>query len=265
MSKWVELWDRREPATAQVVVRILVGLCVLGDLLDVARLGLVDVVWSPGPWWAATIAALAFTAGALTRVAGVVLVLALAKLGELAPDGDRGIDGVFRVVICVLVLSSCHARWSVDAVVRGKLARPFPELVPAWPRYLLFAQVAWIYFSSGHNKMSPEWTPLDGFSALGNVLSDPHYARFAPDWVGTAWPLLAFATAVTMVFEWTAPLLLLPGRDRWQFRRIWVAVGIAFHLGIAMFLRLGVFPWGMLALYPVLLRPDELARLHRRE
>ena len=255
---WITLWDRREPATAQVLVRILVGLCVLGDLVDVARLGLVDTIWEPLPFWIAFAAAIAFTLGLLTRVAGVVLVLALAKLASLWPDGDRGIDAVFRVTICVLVLSSCHARWSIDAWFRRKLGRPFPDEVPAWPRYLLFAQLVWIYFSSAHNKMEPEWTPVGGFAALGNVLSDPHYARFSSGWVASAWPLANVATFVTMAFEWSAPLLLLPGRDRFHFRRIWIAVGVGFHVGIAIFLRLGVFPYGMLALYPVLLPPDEL-------
>ena len=56
-----------------------------------------------------------------------------------------------------------------------------------------------------------------------------------------------------------------PGRirhwcNRWRLRWIWIALGLAFHVGIAIFLRLGIFPWGMLALYPVLLRADELVR-----
>ena len=42
---WVELWDRREPPTALALVRILVGACVLADLLYVVP-GIVDA----GPW-----------------------------------------------------------------------------------------------------------------------------------------------------------------------------------------------------------------------
>ncbi len=299
---WVELWDRREPATAQVLVRIFVGLCVLGDLIVVDRLGLVEGLWAPPPtgmghgavgepwsvrwfgasadtarllWWLAVGASGAFTIGLGTRLAGVVLVLVSAQLGALAPDGDRGIDAALRVVTLVLVFSSCHARWSIDAVVRRRLGRPFPALVPAWPRRLLFAQVVWIYFSGGHNKMEPEWSPVGGFAALANALSDPHFARFSSDWVASVFPLPAVATALTMLFEWGAPLLLLlvwfettadrPGRarrwcNRLRLRWVWIAIGVGFHLGIAVFLRLGIFPWGMLALYPVLLRADELVR-----
>jgi hypothetical protein len=300
--RWVALWDRREPATAQALVRIFVGLCVLGDLIEVAHLELIEGLWAPppdgmgrgtagGPWsvrwfgaspqtarllfWVGVGASLAFTAGLATRVAGVVVVLVSAQLGEIAPDADRGIDAALRVVTLVLVLSSCHARWSIDAAIRRRLGRPFPALVPAWPRLLLFAQVVWIYFSGGHNKSSPEWTPIGGFSALSNALSDPHFARFSSGWVASTFPLPQIATAVTMVFELGAPLLFLlvwfehtaerPGRfrhgcNRLRLRWVWIAIGVTFHLGIAMTLRLGVFPWGMLALYPVLLRSDELVR-----
>ncbi len=300
LRAWVELWDRREPATAQALVRIVVGMCVLGDLVQVWHLGIVDGLWAPPPegmgygasgkpwsvewfgasagvamWWTGVAASLAFTLGAATRVAGVALVLASAQLGELLPDGDRGIDAVLRVVTLVLVFSSCQARWSIDAVVWRALGRPYPALVPAWPRLLLFAQVVWIYFSGGHNKTEPEWTPVGGFAALANAISDPHFARFSADWVPSVFPLPAIATAVTMAFEWGAPLLLLvvwfeatadrPGRlrrlsNRLHLRWIWIATGVLFHLGIALFMRLGIFPWGMLALYPVLMRADELVR-----
>ncbi len=305
---WVELWDRREPPTALALVRIFVGACVLADLLYVGALGLADTLWTPPPagmgygdlahpwsvrwfggeagelmWWMTVIAAAAFTLGLATRAAGVAMVLGSAQLAVLLPDGDRGIDAALRAVTLVLVLSSCHARWSVDAAIRRRLGRPFPPLVPAWPRLLLFAQVVWIYFSGGHNKGAPEWWPQGGYSALANALSDPHFARFSPGWVPATFPLPQLAAAVTMVFELGAPLLLLfvwyeatadrPGRlrrwsNRLHLRHAWIAIGVVFHLGIALFLKLGVFPWGMLALYPVLLRADELiaieARLRRR-
>jgi hypothetical protein len=44
---------------------------------------------------------------------------------------------------------------------------------------------------------------------------------------------------------------------------VWVGFGVAFHLGIAATLDLGIFPWATLALYPAFARvplrtePDE--------
>ncbi len=43
---------------------------------------------------------------------------------------------------------------------------------------------------------------------------------------------------------------------------MWIGLGVSFELGIAITLRLGDFPWGMLALFPVLLLPAELQRLN---
>lgn len=305
LRAWVELWDGREPPTALALVRIFVGACVLGDLLQVRALGLADALWTAPPdgtgygvgaaswsvrwfgavdagatmWWMTALAAAAFTAGLATRAAGVLMALGSTQLAVLLPDGDRGIDAALRAVTLVLVLSQCHARWSVDAAIRRRLGRPFPALVPSWPRLLLFAQVVWIYFSGGHNKGAPEWWPQGGFSALANALSDPHFARFSPGWVPYTFPLPQLAAATTMLFELGAPLLFLfvwyevtadrPGRlrrwsNRLHLRHAWIAIGVLFHVGIAIFLRLGVFPWGMLALYPVLLRAAELERLELR-
>jgi hypothetical protein len=140
--------------------------------------------------------------------------------------------------------------------------------VPAWPRYLLLLQLVWVYFSGGLNKGGASWFPHGGFTALANIMADPHVTRFGAAWIPM--PLARIATVVTMLFELGAPLYLAMyvgvtkgGRlgaacryGRWA----WIAVGLAFHLGIALGLRLGIFPWGMLALYPVLLRPEELQR-----
>ena len=69
-----------------------------------------------------------------------------------------------------------------------------------------------------------------------------------------------------MLFEIGAPLFLLSlfyrrsaergGRLRSWFNRLrvreaWLFLGISFHLGLVFTMRLGIFPLGMLALYPV--------------
>ena len=284
---WVDLWDRREDAAVLAAVRICVGLVLLYDYVEIWRLDLASALFTTDGFaksydgWAtalgahgllllATCAAAGIALGALTRIACIVLVLASAQLAHLSPNADRGIDPMLRIVVVVLALSASHARWSVDAFVRRKLGRAYAHEVPAWPRYLLLLQLVWIYCSSGLNKGGASWGPHGGFEALANVLADPHIARFDPAWLDAAMPLTRVATALTMLFELTAPLYLAlyyfattrerGGRlrtwcNRLRLRWIWIALGIAFHLGIAIGLRLGIFPWGMLALYPVLLIP----------
>ncbi len=43
-------------------------------------------------------------------------------------------------------------------------------------------------------------------------------------------------------------------------RNVYVAVGIAFHLMLALTLKLGIFPFAMLACFPAFFRPQELER-----
>lgn len=289
---WAELWDRREDAAALALVRIFVGLVLVYDYVELWRLGLVEAVYAAPPigfgtaydawfsphtmWLLALVASFGILTGTLTRISCVVFLLASAQLGHLSPNAERGIDTLLRVVAGILALSGCHARWSVDALVRQMFRRPLAHEVPAWPRYLLLLQLLWVYVSGGLNKGGAAWFPHGGFTALANILADPHVARFDAAWVSIAMPFTRVATALTMLFELGAPAYLAfyyfaatrerGGRlrafcNRLRLRLAWIALGLAFHLGIAISMRLGIFPWGMLALYPVLLRPDELRRL----
>jgi hypothetical protein len=231
----------------------------------------VVVVWI---WATALLTTFTFAVGLFTRVSGITLALLLADLARYSPQGDRGVDVLLRVAAVTLALSGSHARWSVDAWLRRKLGKPMRTTVPAWPRYLLFAQLVWMYSSAAQHRYDPAWWPTGHFTALGTLLCDPHYARFSDAWVGAVFPLTQVATAATMTFELGSPLLLLwtwldrtPGRGgrfgdgvrKYKVRWAWLAFGVSLHLGIAFFMVLGIFSFGVLSLYPVLAHPDELA------
>ncbi len=180
------------------------------------------------------------------------------------------------MVFVVLALSQGATRGGRSTrMIARRLGRDVPAEIPAWPRYLLMFQLVWMYFSGGQNKSSDVWGPTGGFTALANALTEPHAARFGPAWVGVIYPLTRVATALTMAFELGAPLYLLAyyyaataeraGKlrawfNRWRVRWIWLGLGVMFELGIAFGLRLGVFPFGMLAIYPVFLRPEDFYR-----
>jgi hypothetical protein len=46
--------------------------------------------------------------------------------------------------------------------------------------------------------------------------------------------------------------------NRYPVRSIYVAFGVAFHVLLALTLRLGIFPYSMLAFFPAFFRPDEI-------
>jgi hypothetical protein len=307
--RWVAFWDQREPATPLAVTRICVGLVVLLDLLIAKYQGAVPALWSAPPlglawgansdpaplakrwlgasphsaellWGIAVAAALLMTLGALHRVAGLVLTVALIELARLEPDGDA-IDQLLRVVVPILALSRANACLSLDAWFWRKRGKPPPENVPAWPRYLLVLQLLWMYFSAAQNRLDPAWYPHGGFSAISKVLGDPHFARFAPGTLRRIYPLTQLATALTMVFEGSAPLMLLwlwldPASGELRggkfgaltrtlhVRWVWMALGASLHVGIIFTMQLGIFPFGMLALYPLLVRAEEYERVAAR-
>jgi hypothetical protein len=312
LERWVAFWDRREAPASLALTRILVGSVLLTDLLQAKYAGAVELLWSAPPlgmawgasreplplaarwlgatpqtaellWGLAVVCAALFLFGAFYRVAAVLLAIALGQIGRFEPDADA-IDQLFRIALPLLALSEANATFSVDARLRKKLDKPYPALVQAWPRYLLILQLLWMYFSAAHNRGDSAWYPRGGFAAVSNVMSDPHFARFAPGTFRGAYRLTQLGTAATMLFEGSAPLMLLwlwldwPAQAlghaerggklgalvrRLHVRWLWLGLGATLHLGIAVTMQLGIFPFGMLALYPIFVHPDEL--LHARE
>ncbi|HEU4403680.1 MAG TPA: HTTM domain-containing protein [Polyangiaceae bacterium] len=301
---WVSFWDRREHPASLALVRIFVAATIAADYAQVAALGLVGVLWAPaaegglsaarpgaplcqafawfGPsaataravFGVALASALCLGVGLFSRASALVLLLASAQLGHILPDGDRGIDTLLRNALVVLCLSPAGETWSVDARRRrGAWSAPAGLLAPAWPRYLLVAQLVVLYFSAGAQKLSSPWSAAGGYSALYYLLNHPHYATFDFRWTGRVYPLTQFGTFMTLLFEQSAPLVPLalyyratrerPGRLRRLFNRsrffaAWVFTGAAFHLLLAVTMNLGIFPWGVLALYPALFAPREI-------
>lgn len=291
LAKWVALWDRREAPTSLALVRILVAGVLLADLLAAVGGGAIPLLWAPPPagagigaphwfggpdgayvlWACAVLFCMLVLVGVAYRVTSWLLVFAMVALGRCQPAGD-GIDVLLRIVLPLLAMSGAHGAWSFDAWCRSRRGRPRLDSVPAWPRYLLMLQLLWLYFSAAHHR-GRSWGPKDGFSAIGNVLSDPHFARFTPGSLHVLSPLMRAGTLLTMLFELSAPLFLLltwvdrgSGRGgmfgrfvrRWQLRWVWLSIGVSLHLGIALTMRIGIFPYAILALYPALLHPDEL-------
>jgi hypothetical protein len=280
-------------------------LVVLCDLIDMARVGAVDLLWGdakvggvasgarpawfvwdtvheslPSGWWlwSAQVACLLLLAvGLWARPAAACFALLSAQAAWMLPAGDRGIDVLIRNAAWLLAMGRCDAVWSVSARWRTGSFRGDGGTIPAWPRQLLWLQLLAVYFLAGIQKFGASWTPVGDFLALWYILQDWSITRGPPTWIRTAPGVLMtqVATALTVLWEWTAPALLLAAAARrrggWlgavvaRFRPddVWVGFGVAFHLGIAATLDLGIFPWATLALYPAFARvplrtePDE--------
>lgn len=239
---------------------------------EVYRLFPPETSTATGLYLATCFALLFFGLGIFTRVSGLVALLLYAQLAQILPLGDRGIDLMLRDILCILIFSESGRALSMDTWRRTGRWLGDGAAVPAWPRHLMVLQLVVMYFMAGVQKTAITWTPLGHYNALYIVLQDPHIARFDFSWLERYWPLASLATMTTHIFEWTAPSVLLalhfrdtrdrPGRLRAFFNRyhvmhLWIFVGVLLHLGIAVTMNIGIFPWAMLALYPAFFHPDE--------
>jgi hypothetical protein len=233
-------------------------------------------------WAGLLLSAIGVAAGCFTRASVLAHVALSVQAALINGAADRAIDRLIRMVLLILVLSPCAAVWSVDAKRATGSFRGDASPAAAWPRYLIFAQLVITYFGAGLAKGGTHWYPWGGYNALYLTLRDPILSSVAPRWLDSRIShfMTQLATATTHLWELGAPLLLLaafyrrtpdrPGRFslrrvflRVPVRDIYVAVGVVFHLSLAFTLRLGIFPFAMLAFFPAFFRPDELDRALR--
>lgn len=277
---WVARTSRLEDTRPLAALRIGCAVAILLDLLQTARLGLVDVLFRPFSagglsavtdtayvldavlppdlagrlaWLVSVICFALVALGVGTRPAILLGVLAYAQLGHLYPPGDRAIDRLLRSVMLVLLFSDAHRRWTLGT-------RPPVWSTRGWTSDLIRTLLVVMYLSAGVSKLmtQPRWLAWSGTPVLYRVMTDPLSAHLDP--VSTqGWYWLFYALGWgTIAMELSAPLIY----TRWA--PYWALCGIGMHLGIAVTMELGMFSWGMLALYPLLLAPWWVGWLDRR-
>jgi hypothetical protein len=218
--------------------------------------------------------------GFCTRAAALLHVWLSVQAVLINGPADRAIDRAIRIVLLILVLSPAGRIWSVDARLATGSFRGAHGPAPAWPRYLILGQLVLIYCGAGLAKGGTHWYPWGGYRALYLTLQDPILAAGDFHWLAQPLPyrLSQLATAVTHLWELAAPLVLCaayyrrtserPGwlrrsLNRLPVRNLYVSLGVAFHLSLALTMRLGIFPFAMLACFPAFFQPEELTRVRQ--
>lgn len=270
-ARWVAWTARDMDARPLALVRITTCLVLMVDYLRAGWLGLVPVLWRPnvaggipvqpgslylegfgrlfgpeagGAWaWLIGLCSMALAAmGVAARPALLLAALCHAQLGHLNDVGDRAIDRMLRTAWLVLVFSGAHRRFAIGG-------RPHLDRVPAWPADFLRFLLVLMYMQAGFAKIiaNPGWLGLHGVPVLFRIMTDPMAAHLDPH-VGPEWyPVFRFFSIGTILLELSAPFLLT------RFAWIWALFGAMMHIGIASAIDIGVFSYGMLGLYPLLL------------
>lgn len=185
------------------------------------------------------IAALALMLGFRTRYAGPICWFLLCSLHSRNPLICDGGDNYLRVILFWCLFLPWGARLAL---------RPDPE--PKQSRLAAFAylfQLSCIYWFAVALKTGTDWS--DG-SAVYYTLSIDQLATPAAHWLLQKPAWMQFLTHFTVWVEIIAPLLLwLPG---WP-RLLGIVSLASLHLGFALFMNLGLFPWiGMVSCWGLL-------------
>lgn len=181
-------------------------------------------------YWLALTAAVAFTVGYRTRIATVVLFLAMVSMINRTPSVTHGEDLVSRQLLFFACFASLGDRWSVDAWLRSRRGLAPVRPGGVWPMRLMQLTLAFVYLFSMPAKPSDDVAWRDG-SAIYYVMASVNWGRFpslAP--LFYSGPLSYFMSLATLVIEGTFPLLVW-----WPRTRAFALVSIAaLQVGIAV-------------------------------
>jgi hypothetical protein len=212
---------------------------------------------------AAAVAAVFMVVGLFGRLPVLVAAVTTHIVFIQNSDVSGGGDALLGNALFLLLLANCTQTLSLDARLRtGRFIDPTP--IAAWPRKLVLVQLAIVYTVTGVQKLvSSAWTPLDGFSALYQILQSPQWAR-DPDlvvWTG-GWLVLpaALLSIVTIVWEVFFFVVLIDRSWRWLF----AVTGVGMHIGILVLMEVGAFSWLSMSFYPAMFAPELAAFLARR-
>jgi hypothetical protein len=202
--------------------------------------GIANPFWMQGVLLVWAGAAACLLVGLLPNLsAAVAWVLSVSVMGLNYYLHNSG-DNVRTIELFYLMLCPCGAAWSLSGRGQSFGKRVY---VAAWPVRLLLVQLVIIYFVNGVYKLAgSSWRDGD---VLHTVLSNLAWTRFSYSQLGLPELLLRLLTWTTLLWEVSFPLLVLSPRTR----AFALCLGVFFHVGTGVLLRLTMFPLYMLCLY----------------
>jgi predicted DCC family thiol-disulfide oxidoreductase YuxK len=206
----------------------------------------------------AILVAALFTLGVYPRLMTALHWLFVWSFQDRNPFLGDGGDNFVRIVLLFLVLVNTGAYLTVMPPRPRRLVET-KAIIHNVGVLLVLAQLAYLYVSTGFYKVMGEvW---QNGTALYYILrveefTWPALARYITH---NPW-LIVGGTYGTVLFE----VFFLPALLNRYTRYLVIAVGILFHVNIAVIMGLVTFAWSMLSVYPLLLTDDEYRGVVRR-
>lgn len=203
---------------------------LLSGISDSSVLYGILVVWA--------VSAFCLMIGVFPRLSAVLAWGIAMSVGNLNFYLHNSGDNVKVIALFYLMLCPAAAVWAV-----GRKASAAPVYVHPWPLRLIMLQLAAIYFVNGVYKLAGgDWRSGE---VMHSVLNNVGWTRFAYAQLPLPEIAIPLMTYTTLIWELGFPLLMLFP----QLRAPTLWLGVAFHLGTAVLLQLGMFPAYMLCLY----------------
>lgn len=236
--------DGIAPYGRYIAILEMYGLGFLGSTFEVI---------SPGTYlWLVVLLSLLFATGIGKWVTGGLLYLAILNLhlrNHLILDGS---DSVILVCLPFVILadqgSSFFYNWPRFRFENTSLAGHIRKLASLG----FLIQVCIIYLATGLVKAS--------FDVWNQGIAN-YYILQLHEYEATKWNILLAnnplfvkgTTYFTLVFEILFPLAVMYRPTKY----IWLILGVLFHIGIWVFMKIDVFPWIMIGTYFVFISDEE--------
>jgi hypothetical protein len=197
------------------------------------------------------VASVALTLGLLTRVAALVVFVALLSLQRRNPFVFNSGDALLRDLSFYLVLAPAGLVFSVDGLRRARKTFWAAPARAIWPLRLMQVQFTIVYLAAVWGKArGTNWN--DG-TAVSYALRIQDYARLpVPSFISNSLFISNVLTLGTLALELALAVLV------WNRKlRPWVLLlGVSLHLGIEYSLRVGFYSLAILALYLAFVPPE---------
>ncbi len=191
----------------------------------------------------AAVCASAMLVGYRTRLATILSWVLLASLQTRNPLLLQGGDVLLRCLMFWAMFLPLGARWSLDRSwgAAGSSAEPPPRAISSIATIAIMLQVLMVYWCTGAMKNHPIWTT--DHTAIQYALSLGAFATPLGAQLLHLPGLLHVITASCLLLERFGPFLVLIPLFSGSFRLAAVLLFIGFHLGLALTMRLGPFPF----------------------
>lgn len=202
-------------------------------------------------WAVLLLAGVALTAGAGSRLAAVVVLIALLSFHRRNPEINNGGDTLLRVLAFYMVLAPAGAALSVDRWRRHRKTFWDSPARSPWALRLIQVQVSVLYLASVFYKVQGDtWSDGTAYAYIAQLTDVQRLP--VPGFVLESLVLVNLLTYGTLAVELALAVLV------WNRSALpWVlGAGVALHLGIETTMTLGFFSLAVFVSYMSFTPPD---------